>query len=68
MSSLLLAMSLQLLAPEGYSKSELDSIGFIDAVTIADFPLRERPCSYNVRRHKWFVKRSYTIQVLYRGS
>lgn len=48
----------KLLVPEGYAKSELESKGFIDSVTIADFPLRGKPCSYKVRRRKWLVKKT----------
>lgn len=48
----------KLIAPEGFRKSELESKGFLDSVSIADFPLRGKPCCYKVRRRRWLVKKT----------
>lgn len=48
----------RLVPPEGYGRSELESKGFVESVSIADFPLRGKPCCYKVRRRRWLVKKT----------
>lgn len=47
--------------PEGYSRGDLESKGFYDAVTVSDFPLRGKPRKYKIRRRKWLVKQEGKI-------
>jgi hypothetical protein len=42
--------------PEGYDRSDLESKGFKDAVSVIDFPLRGKPVEHRLRRRKWLVK------------
>jgi len=44
-------------SPSGFKKSELESKGFYEGGTIADFPLRGKPCMYKIKRRKWIHKK-----------
>jgi len=42
--------------PDGYDRSDLESKGFKEAVSVSDFPLRGKPVEHRIRRRKWLVK------------
>lgn len=49
------------LVPDGYKNIKLISKGFHAAVTIQDFPIRERAVFLHVRRRKWKVEHTGKI-------
>ncbi len=49
------------IAPEEYAKGELESKGFGKAITVHDFPIRDRFVHLYVRRRKWKVKSNNKI-------
>ena len=40
--------------PEERKGHRLESKGFLDAVTVRDFPLRDKRVNFKVRRRKWY--------------
>ena len=40
--------------PEERESHRLESKGFLDAVTVRDFPLRDKRVNFKVRRRKWY--------------
>ena len=40
--------------PEERKGHTLESKGFLDAVTVRDFPLRDKRVNFKVRRRKWY--------------
>lgn len=40
--------------PSDREGHQLESKGFLDAVTIQDFPLRDKRLTFKVRRRKWY--------------
>ena len=42
--------------PEEYAKQEIESKGFGQAITVQDFPIRDKFVYLYVRRRKWKVK------------
>ena len=49
------------LIPEEYSSCRLESKGFHKAITLRDFPLRDRPVYLHVRRRRWLDLDSGTV-------
>ncbi len=49
------------LKPEKYKKEKLTSKGFHDAITIQDFPVRERTVYLHVRCRRWTIESSGQI-------
>lgn len=47
--------------PEGYDRSEVESKGFYEGVSVTDFPLRGKKCTYKIRRRKWLIKQEGKI-------
>ena len=42
--------------PQGYEEEKLTSKGFHPAVTVQDFPLRDKPMFLHIRRRRWQVE------------
>jgi hypothetical protein len=40
--------------PEERRAHKIESKGFLDAVTVRDFPLRDKRVNFKVRRRKWY--------------
>ena len=40
--------------PDGRKGHKTESKGFLDAVTVRDFPLRDKRVNFKVRRRKWY--------------
>ena len=40
--------------PEERQGHKIESKGFLDAVTVRDFPLRDKRVNFKVRRRKWY--------------
>ena len=40
--------------PEERQGHKIESKGFLDAVTVRDFPLRDKRVNFRVRRRKWY--------------
>lgn len=42
------------MVPEDRSGHKIESKGFLEAVTIQDYPLRDKRVTFHVRRRKWY--------------
>ena len=42
--------------PESSKGHEIESKGFLEAVIVRDFPIRDKKVTFKVRRRKWFDK------------
>ena len=47
--------------PVGYENDRLTSKGFHSAITIQDFPIRDKPLYLHIRRRRWTVESSGEI-------
>ena len=41
------------IAPFEYSAYKLSSKGFYEAITVQDFPVRDKACYFNIKRRRW---------------
>lgn len=51
--------------PNGYSKLEFESKGFVEATLIQDFPLRGKQVYFSIRKRRWRHKER-TAEIIYR--